>query len=427
MLRVPTLLGRYNQYGYNKGSALWYNSPVLRAQAEDGSVVYPSWILDGANQRYAKSTAPAGPVSQVTFSGLLENFTRASDATYFDASGTLRTATTNEPRFTYDHATLQPLGLLIEEARTNLVTWSDDFTQGRFNLFNSGTVMANQRAAPDDTVTVDKLENTSAGNWYYGRNITLADNTTYVYTVWCALEDGNTGLSLRAQQNGGAFPVYGSQTVTQEISSGLVRAQLVFTKPADGSQARIGLQLAAGQAGYVWGEMLEASSTATSYIPTAGSTVTRAADNVFTDALEWYRSSEGTFVVEGLVPSTGFLLVFGQGATGSAPRGHIINTSSQVQLFMADNSVTRNVNGSNFSALGTNSKISSTFDASYINLAKDGILATSSVGLTVPSTITRMAVGRRYGLANSYYSGAIKSIIYYPKRLTDSELQRLTM
>ena len=48
-------------------------------------------------------------------------FTRASTATYFDASGTLQTATTNAPRWDYDPVTLALKGLLIEEARTNLL------------------------------------------------------------------------------------------------------------------------------------------------------------------------------------------------------------------------------------------------------------------------------------------------------------------
>jgi hypothetical protein len=48
-------------------------------------------------------------------------FTRASTGTYFDVSGTMRTATTNAPRWDYDPVTLALRGLLIEEARTNLL------------------------------------------------------------------------------------------------------------------------------------------------------------------------------------------------------------------------------------------------------------------------------------------------------------------
>jgi hypothetical protein len=46
-------------------------------------------------------------------------FTRASNAWYFDGAGNLVQASTNEPRFDYDPATLQARGLLIESGRTN--------------------------------------------------------------------------------------------------------------------------------------------------------------------------------------------------------------------------------------------------------------------------------------------------------------------
>lgn len=48
-------------------------------------------------------------------------FTRPTTATYINSRGVLTTAALNSPRFDYDPATLQPLGLLIEGGRTNSV------------------------------------------------------------------------------------------------------------------------------------------------------------------------------------------------------------------------------------------------------------------------------------------------------------------
>jgi hypothetical protein len=64
----------------------------------------------------------AGGIAFDFRSGALDpriSFTRASAAWYFDSAGNLVQASTNEPRFDYDPATLQARGLLIESGRTN--------------------------------------------------------------------------------------------------------------------------------------------------------------------------------------------------------------------------------------------------------------------------------------------------------------------
>jgi hypothetical protein len=54
-------------------------------------------------------------------------FTRASSATRVNSSGTIVTASTDVARIDYDPVTLACKGLLFEEARTNLLTYSEQF------------------------------------------------------------------------------------------------------------------------------------------------------------------------------------------------------------------------------------------------------------------------------------------------------------
>jgi hypothetical protein len=81
----------------------------------------------------------------------LITFTRASTGTYLDSDGLLKTATTNVPRIEYD-INGNRKGLLIEEARTNLVLYSEDFANAAW-LKSNATVDGNIVIAPNGTLT----------------------------------------------------------------------------------------------------------------------------------------------------------------------------------------------------------------------------------------------------------------------------------
>ena len=63
-------------------------------------------------------------------------FSRASTATYTDASGVIQTAAVNQPRWDYAGGSLR--GLLIEEARTNLLLQSADFASASWSKDSNG-------------------------------------------------------------------------------------------------------------------------------------------------------------------------------------------------------------------------------------------------------------------------------------------------
>ena len=73
-------------------------------------------------------------------------FTRNTTATYFDQNGVLQTALANAARFDHNPTTLEPLGLLIEPARTNVLLGSEviiaqdvTVTAGSYTLSFYGT------------------------------------------------------------------------------------------------------------------------------------------------------------------------------------------------------------------------------------------------------------------------------------------------
>ena len=103
----------------------------------------------GGSTSISGSTLPPGVSLNLSFMtpGALDpgvTFSRASTATYTDATGTIQTAGVNAPRWDYSGGGLN--GLLIEEARTNLALWNRDFTNAAWGL------CGNVAAAPVVTV-----------------------------------------------------------------------------------------------------------------------------------------------------------------------------------------------------------------------------------------------------------------------------------
>lgn len=145
-------------------------------------------------------------------------FTRNSIGTYFDANGVLQTAAVNEPRFNYDPETGEFQGLLIEGAATNL-------------LLNSNVL---------STQTVTVTSSVSYTLSFYG-------------TGTITLSGANSSVVVGT----GVFPSRRSFTFTTSSTS------LTLTV-----------------VGTVEDAQLEAGLIATSYIPTVGTTVTRASDVV---------------------------------------------------------------------------------------------------------------------------------------------------
>ena len=178
--------------------------------------------------------SPAGTISVGPKCPII-TATRASSATYFDATGTMQTAATNVARFDYDPATLAPRGLLVEEQRTNLF----------LNSASLGT----------QTVTVTATAYTLS---FYGTG-------TIILTGTCS------GTLIGA----GAYPT---------------RSTLTFTPLAGACIATVTGTATDGQ--------MEAGAFATSYIPTTGSAATRAADVPSTPVGPWFNPMAGTLVVK---------------------------------------------------------------------------------------------------------------------------------
>ena len=244
--------------------------------------------------------------------GDIITFSRASGGGRFNSSGVYEWVGNDVPRLTYDPVTLQPLGLLVEEQRTNLLTRSSAFDNASWVRVNSSVaVTPNAVVAPDGTMTADKLiepailtsptiiQNTAVTivNASYsisahakpdGRNFVRLQLESTIGTVYAGarfnLATGAVVGTDIVVTNGGSNPV---ATITP-AANGFFRVSLTATLPA-GALLRGAYRLMEDATGfsytgdgasgiYIWGAQLEAGAFPTSYIPTVASQVTRAAD-----------------------------------------------------------------------------------------------------------------------------------------------------
>jgi hypothetical protein len=300
----------------------------------------------------------------------LVTFTRASTGTYVGSDGLIQTATTNEPRFDHNPTTGESLGLLVEEARTNL-------------LLNSATLST-------QSATVAAAANTLS---FYGTGtVTL------------------TGVST-------AGPLVGTGANN--------RVSLTFTPT-------VGV-LVLTVSGSVTNAQLEAGAFPTSYIPTTTATVTRAADVAsITGAAfsSFYNQTEGTVFSDcvGTFSSTQVLVNIAATAANTATSAISLAsnlTSSQKRVRVRDAASADQASlALGGSSSGSRTRIAAAIKANDFAASLDGGAAVTDTTGTVP-TVVLMEIG-------SSPSGVIlgtqlhRRLTYWPTRLADTTLQQIT-
>jgi len=395
--------------------------------------------------------------SQVTF-------TRASTATYFDSAGVLQSAAINAPRLDYNPATLAARGLLIEESRTNLLLRSAEFDFPAWTKTNS-SITANATTSPDGTVAADKLIEALDVNLVHQVTqggvtiVSLATHTASCYVkadtrtrVRIGFLVGASGVVADANLTDGtitAASAFGGGSAVgssiQAINNGWYRITVSGTGAAGTSgECRLELLDASGNRQYngdgtsglfVWGAQLEAGAFPTSYIPTTTTALTRAADVASVNTLSpWYNSVNGTLYAESLryalpVASTfPSIAEFDNGFTNRIGNySTLIGGSSEYRSFVLDANVTQADIGGVASrvAVGTVAKQAFAFAANDFALSVNGSSVFTDTAGTLPASVNRLSIGSSYIAAN-FNNGWIRRITYYPRRLSNVELQAIT-
>ncbi|MDT9298437.1 MAG: hypothetical protein P5700_26220, partial [Arthrospira platensis PCC 7345] len=88
----------------------------------------------------------------------------------------------NKPRYTFNPETGERLGSLVEEQRTNLVSWSEDFDNATWTKTRA-SITPNVIVALDGNLTGDKLVEDSSTNTAHHVNRTFSATSGTTYTL----------------------------------------------------------------------------------------------------------------------------------------------------------------------------------------------------------------------------------------------------
>ena len=370
---------------------------------------------------------------------------------------TLSTASAGVARFDHNPITGESLGLLIEEQRVNLATYSDDFSNAAWTKNASATISSNSIVAPDGTLTGDKLVSANSTNSFAVYNYAMATLAASTYTFSCYAKAGEaTWFSMLLYQGtGGNHPTAyynlsngtlgtvsgasASATITP-VGNGWYRCTLTGTTQALSGGGALYIASGNGSTSYVgngfaglfiWGAQLEAGSFATSYIPTVASQVTKIADNPLitgTNFSSWYNSKEWTVYVEAdsYAPNSANLPLFSISDGGAVSNKINVDTGTNLRTFNYSNSV-NNYGLTNLATASNNTmfKVITAVAANDVAATANGnaVKTTSAMSL-MPQNISRLALFDETG--NLRLNGHMKKLTYYPRRLPNSELVEMT-
>lgn len=355
------------------------------------------------------------------------------------------------PRLVYDPVTLASLGILVEEARTNLCLQSQTFDSGTWDKADT-TITANQIASPDGTTNAD-LVTASAGTSIIprvGQVITVASATVYTYSFYVK---AGTYSFLQVYINGkatdwvnfnlatGAVGTTGG-SVTGSVTSvggGYYRCAMTYT--ADGTDRYPLTMLAASASAtraqtwspagtetvYLWQAQLEAGTGASSPIPTTTAAVTRAADSANLTGI--ILSSAFTLVSEARADAgSGVVNTFRSATVSDGTTNNRLGhfNSGTALRAVATVAAVGVVAESGTQTAGAPFKQATKFDgASTFSTSGNGAAVVSGTSAINPASLTQLGIGGLPGIASSVNS-TISRIRIYNRALSDAQLQALT-
>lgn len=279
-------------------------------------------------------------IKNKSFNDLI-TFSRASGGGRYNAQGKYEWLGNDEPRFDYDPVTKAVKGLLIEEQRTNLLTYSEHFDNASWGI-NGVLLRAKASVAVDGSLTALKLVEAAVSSTHsVGQLTSVVAGTTYTALIFAkaaerseiilgcgpgVLGTDNFSYARFNLSTGQSSAFLGDPPRRiSNVGNGWYLCSMTFTAATSGTLSPFNMQIldaaganvyqGDGQSGlYIWGAQLEQGSFPTSYIPTKATFTARNSIGTYHDSTGVLRTAAANIArydhgyVDGQWVSKGLLL-----------------------------------------------------------------------------------------------------------------------
>ncbi len=348
----------------------------------------------------------------------------------------------------------------MEEQRTNILNYSEDFSNAYWFKFNSPTLTANtsETTSPDGTNSATKVVSGTTSETDIYKTGLYSGSGSITFSIYAKARTSNFfGIGL----NGGGYDFtvnfdLSNGTYNQRNLNGYTGTSISMTGVGNGwyrcsltannLSVSTGVYLyccanslstsstTSGNSNYLFGAQLEVGSFATSYIKSnSGSSVTRSADvcQITGTSFNWmWNQGEGSVVAEfdrsmaGSVTSDSMIYIAaGTGAPSNIQNGAYI-TSANITTYGYDSAFTYNFNHGSQLA-NTVYKVATAIKLNDFASSLNGLAVLTDNSGTV-GTNERLLIGHLDWSGGNRLNGHIAKLIYYPARLTNTKLQQLS-
>ena len=340
--------------------------------------------------------------------------------------------------------------LLLEPSSTNLFPFSEDYTQSNW-IKSNVTITQNAGISPENINNASKMIVSSNASFAYIHDALSGSSSKYSISAFVKADGRNiVWLYINSSSSNGTI-YYDLSDATLQADAGSLGTptgtitafpnnwyKITYTSPTAfilGSGSGIGVSDAKGSTAatidgtngvLIYGLQIEAQSYATSYIPTAGTTITRAAETC-NNSKPSVNSTEGVLYAEIQAlanDGTNRIIALSDGTGSNLVRFYFSNSSNRIVAQIKNGGSTQ----ATFDIAGITvqdfNKVAVKYKANDFAIWINGTQRDTDTSGSTPTGLNLLAFDD--GAGSSDFYGKVKGLAVYNEALSESQLFQLT-